>query len=333
MELEEWRNKRQYTIGGSEMHFVVNFNTNNVETTSKFLYGKYGDVPRIQYKACVHGNLFENICRQHCKSEYKFVEIVERNNIKAVSDYLIGLSYSPDGIGKTEDGTNYLLEFKCPFSREIESNNSYIKQEYLWQVMTGIEVLTDVGLLTLDSEFIFCESTLVFVSPNEFNEHDGIKGCMSISPSMDYGLPVHNNLFANMDNIVHSDSPIDEMINYTWIMKKYKSIKSTIKEVHENPKKFFKCMKNIKSSDGHQYSPFETFPCLKNKVIRKRLDLFTSILKDKPELDEVRRILKDYMSREYYELEGLPIPAPISVIIDDEDINIEEDNSKIANNE
>lgn len=153
-------------IGGSELHTIYK----NPKSGIKQILGrKLGIGAQFSGNTATRwGNVFENIAKQIVMANFKVDEIHEFSRIKDKIPYL---SYSPDGIciikrkATLEDleiirYLIVLLEFKCPFSREVKGE---IPEEYRLQINAGLLHISGIEAgLFVNSKFRRCPLTELY---------------------------------------------------------------------------------------------------------------------------------------------------------------------------
>ena len=108
--------------------------------------------------ACTWGSLFEPIARKYFKKKHSVSVFGHSLSLNlAENDPLFGkITCSPDGYFLNSDNELVLLEFKCPFKREISKN--CIPSYYRDQIQTGLALSGESvkkGLF-IDNQFRIC---------------------------------------------------------------------------------------------------------------------------------------------------------------------------------
>ena len=152
----DWICARKYTIGASEVSALTG--KSPFETPSTLLKKKIQPPPMHNNVACAWGSLFEPIARKYFEKKH-FVSVFDHTLSLNLSenDPLFGkITCSPDGYFLNLDNELVLLEFKCPFKREIAKKN--IPSYYRDQIQTGLALSgesVNKGLF-VDYQFRIC---------------------------------------------------------------------------------------------------------------------------------------------------------------------------------
>ena len=166
---EEWKKKRMYSIGGSEVSILLGINPwkkeiDLVKDKTNLSAPFNGNI------ATRWGNILENVtCRM--------MEIIFNTKIEEINmllGTLKGQSYSPDGVSVVEFIHNnikkfyYILwEFKAPFSRLPYKK---IPKEYNSQIQSGLSIIKDAdNSLFVSSIYRLCSLEDLGVN-NKYNE-------------------------------------------------------------------------------------------------------------------------------------------------------------------
>ena len=132
----DWVGARKYTIGASEISALTG--KFPFETPRTLLKKKVQPPSMHNNVACTWGSLFEPTARKYFEKKHS-VSVFGHSlslNVKE-NDSLFGkITCSPDGYFLNSDNEPVLLEFKCPFKREIAKN--CIPSYYRDQIQTGL---------------------------------------------------------------------------------------------------------------------------------------------------------------------------------------------------
>ena len=152
----DWVCARKYIIGASEVSALTG--KSPFETPRTLLKKKVQQPSMHNNVACTWGSLFEPIARKYFEKKHSvsvFGHTVSLN-LKE-NDPLFGkITCSPDGYFLNSDNELVLLEFKCPFKRDIAKN--CIPSHYRDQIQTGLALSGDSvkkGLF-VDNQFRIC---------------------------------------------------------------------------------------------------------------------------------------------------------------------------------
>jgi len=160
---DEWKEKKTYTIGGSEIATLIG--RNKYQNICNLILSKIGISKFTGNNATRWGNLFEPIIAGYVESKLDCQMVGSDLFLKGAVDHQ---TYSPDGLGiisiennqlvfnnkfiasqypkiktidstlidKSADSKIVLFEFKCPMNRKLDSQ--FVPDEYIPQVLTGL---------------------------------------------------------------------------------------------------------------------------------------------------------------------------------------------------
>ena len=162
----DWVNARNDIIGASEVSTLTG--KSPFETPRTLLRKKIQPPAMHDNVACAWGNLFEPIARKYFEKKHSvsvFGHTVSLNLAENVP--LFGkITCRPDGYFLNSDNELVLLEFKCPFKREIAKNR--IPSYYSDQIQTGLALSgesVNKGLF-VDNYFRICSLKQIEPSPS-----------------------------------------------------------------------------------------------------------------------------------------------------------------------
>ena len=152
----DWVCARKYTIGASEVSALTG--KSPFETPRTLLKKKVQPPPMHNNVACTWGSLFEPIARKYFEKKHSVSVFGHSLSLNlAENDPLFEkVTCSPDGYGLNSNNELVLLEFKCPFKRDIAKN--CIPSYYRDQIQTGLALSGDSvnkGLF-VDNQFRIC---------------------------------------------------------------------------------------------------------------------------------------------------------------------------------
>ena len=153
----DWVCARKYTIGASEISALTG--KPPFETPRTLLKKKVQPPSMHNNITCTWGSLFEPIARKYFEKKHSVSVFGHSLSLNlSENDPLFGkITCSPDGYCLNSNNELVLLEFKCPFKREIAKN--CIPSYYRDQIQTGLALSGESvkkGLfMTTNSEFVF----------------------------------------------------------------------------------------------------------------------------------------------------------------------------------
>ena len=152
----DWVCARKYTIGASEISALTG--KSPFETARTLLKKKVQPPPMRNNVACTWGSLFEPIDRKYFEKKHSVSVFGHSLSLNlAEKNPLFGkVTCSPDGYCLNSDNELVLLEFKCPFKRDLAKN--CIPSYYRDQIQTGLALSGDsvnMGLF-VDNQFRIC---------------------------------------------------------------------------------------------------------------------------------------------------------------------------------
>ena len=161
----DWVNARKDTIGASEVSALTG--KSPFETPKTLLQKKIQPPAMHNNVACTWGSLFEPIARKYFEKKHSVSVFGHTLSLKlAENDPLFGkVTCSLDGYFLNSDNELVLLEFKCPFKREIAKNR--IPSQYSDQIQTCLALSgesVNKGLF-VDSYFRICSLEQIEQSP------------------------------------------------------------------------------------------------------------------------------------------------------------------------
>ena len=161
----DWVCARKDTIGASEVSVLTG--KSPFETPKTLLQKRVQPPPMHNNVACTWGSLFEPIARKYFEQRHSVSVFGHTLSLNlAENDPLFGkVTCSPDGYFLNSDNELVLLEFKCPFKREIANNR--IPSQYCDQIQTGLALSRESvnkGLF-VDNYFRICSLKQIEPSP------------------------------------------------------------------------------------------------------------------------------------------------------------------------
>ena len=161
-----WVCARKDIIGASEVSALTE--KSPFETPKSLLKRKVQPPAMHNNVACAWVSLFEPIARKYFKKKHSVTVFGHTVSLNlAENDPLFGkVTCSPDGYFLNSDNELVLLEFKCPFKREIAKNR--IPLYYSDQIQTGLALSgesVNKGLF-VDNYFRICSLKQIEPSPS-----------------------------------------------------------------------------------------------------------------------------------------------------------------------
>ena len=171
----DWVSARKNTIGASEVSALTG--KSPFETPRTLLKKKVQPPSMHNNVACAWGSLFELIARKYFERKHSVSVFGHSLSLNlSENDPLFGkITCSPDGYFLNSNNELVLLEFKCPFKREIAKN--CIPSYYRDQIQTGLALSGEIvkkGLF-FDNCFRICSLNQIEPSSSHNSTINGEK--------------------------------------------------------------------------------------------------------------------------------------------------------------